>query len=57
MKVFTVYFELYGKKYKVKKTADSEFQAHSKVKEDIKVHKIEESKDPMDLFESIFSGK
>jgi len=54
MKTFIVYLELYGKKMKVKKLAETAFEAHSKVKEDIKIHKIEESTNPIDMFNSIF---
>lgn len=52
MNEYTVYFEIYGKKMKVKVKAVSKFEAESQVRKDIKIHKIEDSL--LDTFNTIF---
>lgn len=56
MKRFTVYFELYGKKMKVDKDAESAFDAESKVRKDIRINKITEVTTIDSIFKDIFDG-
>jgi len=60
MRNFIVYFELYGKKMKVKVLADSEELAKTQVQKDIKFHKLEKMKneefnDTMDILDNFLN--
>lgn len=48
MKNYNVYFEIFGKKMKVKVMANSAYDAQLKIKEKVLFHKIEEDKN--DIF-------
>ena len=59
LRKYTVYFELYGKKMRVKVLAESEHDAKQVVKSDIKFHKIEYDKNDdynlaMNFFDDLF---
>jgi hypothetical protein len=46
-KIFTIYFELFGKKMKTEVEADSIYAAQAKVKDKIIFHKYDERDAPM----------
>ena len=53
--MYTVYFEIYGKKMKATIEANSEKEAKELIKNKIKFHKIEDNK--VDYLRSIFNIK
>ena len=55
MRNYDVYFELYGKKMKVRVTAENENYAKKEVEKKIIFHKVEIKKDEsMDVLDKIF---
>jgi len=56
MRTYTVFFEIYGKKMKIKLQAASKFDAESQVRKDIKIHEIEDDSIDaiMDMFKDVF---
>ena len=59
MRNFDVYFEIYGKKMKVRILAETENDAKKEVEKKIIFHKVEkpkeEFKDSMDIFDNILN--
>lgn len=49
MKNYIIYFQIYGKKLKIKKLAISADQAKAQIKEDIKFDKIEVEKNENEI--------